>query len=72
MDIVSQIIKFIFRIRYWLVILPAAVSLLTIYSTRNLQRTYNVSTTIYTGIASGYDILSTEGGVWIGVLSIIV
>ncbi len=62
MDIVSQIIKFIFRIRYWLVILPAAVSLLTIYSTRNLQRTYNVSTTIYTGIASGYDILSTEGG----------
>jgi len=37
-------------------------ALLTTYYTKNLQRTYNVSTTIYTGIASGYDILSTEGG----------
>lgn len=62
MEIVSQIIKFLFRIRYWLIVLPVIAALLTTYYTKNLQRTYNVSTTIYTGIASGYDILSTEGG----------
>jgi len=34
---------------------------IVIYKTRNLERIYNVSTTIYTGVASGYDIESREG-----------
>lgn len=53
----------IFRIRYWLLLLPLITALFAIYQTRNMQRAYVVNTTIYTGIASGFTIeTGTEGG----------
>ena len=61
MDIVIQILRFLLRIKYWLIILPVFASLTAIYFTKNLERTYIVNTTIYTGIASGYDLMSSEG-----------
>ena len=39
-------------------ILPLFTTLLAIYSTRNIPKTYEVNTTIYTGIASGFTIES--------------
>jgi len=63
MDIFAQILKLIFRIRYWLIFLPLFAAIIVIYQTRNLQREYIVNTTIYTGIASGFTIESgVEGG----------
>ena len=58
MDILSQIIKLLYRIRYWLIIVPLITTLFAIYQTRDLERTYEVNTTIYTGIASGFTIES--------------
>ena len=48
----------IYRRRYWIVILPLFTTLLAIYNTRNIPKTYEVNTTIYTGIASGFTIES--------------
>ena len=63
MEIWSQIVKMIFRIRYWLILLPLFAVLVVIYQTRNMQRVYVVNTTIYTGIASGFTIeTGLEGG----------
>ncbi|GAB1373917.1 hypothetical protein MASR1M46_07980 [Bacteroidales bacterium] len=63
METWSQIVKMIFRIRYWLLLLPLITALFAIYQTRNMQRAYVVNTTIYTGIASGFTIeTGTEGG----------
>lgn len=62
MEVFSQIIKLLFRIKYWLIILPLFAALIAIYLTRNMQREYVVTTTIYTGIASGFTIESGVGG----------
>ena len=52
----------LYRIRYWLILGPLLTTLIAIYQTRNLERIYEVNTTIYTGIASGFTIESgTEG-----------
>jgi hypothetical protein len=58
MEIFSQIIKLFFRIKYWLIFLPLFAALIAIMETRHLKREYEVSTTIYTGIASGFTIES--------------
>jgi len=56
MEILSQIIRMLLRIKYWLIITPLVTSIIAIYSTKNMTRQYEVSTTIYTGIASGFTI----------------
>ncbi len=48
----------LYRIRYWLIILPIVTTTIAILQTRNLERTFEVNTTIYTGIASGFTIES--------------
>lgn len=58
----SQIIRLLYRIRYWLIILPLITTIIAILSTRNLERIYEVNTTVYTGVASGYTIESGLDG----------
>ncbi len=50
--------RFLYRIRWWLILAPTIITLIVIYSTKNLPRTYEVKTTVYTGIVSGYTIES--------------
>lgn len=50
--------RFLYKLRYWLLICPAAVALIVMFNTRNMRKTYKVTTTIYTGVVSGYDIQS--------------
>ena len=50
--------RFLYRIRWWLILAPIIITLIVIYSTKNLPRTYEVKTTVYTGIVSGYTIES--------------
>lgn len=58
MDILSQVIKLLYRIKYWLIFIPLIVAIIVIIKTKNMPRRYEVSTTIYTGIASGFTIES--------------
>lgn len=58
MEIFSQVIRLLYRIRFWLIFGPLLTSIVAIYSTKNLGRTYEVSSTLYTGIASGFTIES--------------
>lgn len=54
MNIFHYIFRAIFRIKWWLLILPLLFALLAIYMTRNLDRQYKTDVTIYTGIISSY------------------
>lgn len=58
MEYLRYIVKFIYRIRWWLICLPIITFIIAWFATRNLPSTYNVKTTIYTGIISGYNIES--------------
>jgi len=58
MLILPQILKLLYKIRYWLIFLPIFAALVAVYQTRHMTRIYVVNTTIYTGIASGFTIES--------------
>ncbi len=53
--------RFLYRKRWWLILGPLFITILTIYYTRNLTKSYEVKTTVYTGIVSGYTIESGNG-----------
>ncbi|MCI7257338.1 MAG: hypothetical protein MR559_08525 [Prevotella sp.] len=59
MDIFRYIIRFLYRIRWYLAILPMIALVVAWFMTRNLERQYDTNTTIYTGMITGYNI---EGG----------
>lgn len=59
MEIFRYIVRFLFKIRWYLVILPMIALVVAWFSTRNMERVYNANTTIYTGMITGYNI---EGG----------
>ncbi len=53
--------RFLYRIRWWLIIAPILIAIAAIYATKNLPRTYDVKATVYTGIVSGYTIEGESG-----------
>ena len=59
MDIFRYIVRFLYKIRWYLLILPIIALVVTWFLTRNMERTYDANTTIYTGMITGYNI---EGG----------
>jgi len=61
MDYFRYFFRFLYRIRWWLIIVPLSVSLIMIWKTRNMGKTFDVSTTIYTGIITGYSIEDSNG-----------
>ncbi|MBE6265558.1 MAG: hypothetical protein E7102_03660 [Prevotella ruminicola] len=60
MDLFRYIVRFLFKIRWYLIIFPMIALIMAWFSTRNLERIYDTNTTIYTGMITGYNI---EGGV---------
>ena len=60
MDLFRYIVRFLYKIRWYLIILPTIALIIAWFSTRNLERVYDTNTTIYTGMITGYNI---EGGV---------
>jgi uncharacterized protein involved in exopolysaccharide biosynthesis len=54
MEFLQYMFRFLYRIRWWLIIAPLLVVLIVIIGTRDLERSYPVDMTIYTGIVSGY------------------
>ena len=59
MDLFRYIVRFLFKIRWYLIILPMIALVVAWFSTRNMERIYNTNTTIYTGMITAYNI---EGG----------
>ena len=59
MDIFRYIVRFLFKIRWYLIILPMIALIVAWFMTRNMERVYDANTTIYTGMITGYNI---EGG----------
>ena len=53
MELFKYIVKFIYRIRWWMVIFPCIAGIIAWFLTRSLEKTYDVKTTIFTGIISG-------------------
>src|SRR5574344_2087773 len=60
MDPFRYLVRFLYHIRWYLVILPLIALIIAWFMTRHMDREYDVSTTIYTGMITGYNI---EGGV---------
>ena len=59
MDLFRYIVRFLYKIRWYLIILPLIALVVAWFSTRNMERLYNTNTTIYTGMITAYNI---EGG----------
>ena len=59
MDLFRYIVRFLYKIRWYLIILPLIALIVAWFMTRNMERIYNTNTTIYTGMITGYNI---EGG----------
>ena len=59
MDLFRYLVRFLYKIRWYLVILPVIAVVIAWMSTRNMPRVYDTNTTIYTGMITGYNI---EGG----------
>jgi uncharacterized protein involved in exopolysaccharide biosynthesis len=59
MDLFRYLIRFLYKIRWYLVILPLIALIVAWFMTRHMERIYDTNTTIYTGMITGYNI---EGG----------
>ena len=59
MDLFRYIVRFLYKIRWYLIILPLIALIIAWFSTRNMERVYDANTTIYTGMITGYNL---EGG----------
>ena len=62
MDLFRYIVRFLYKIRWYLIILPLIALIVAWFLTRHMERVYDANTTIYTGMITGYNI---EGGVGI-------
>ena len=59
MDLFRYFVRFLYKIRWYLVVLPMIALVVAWFLTRNMERIYDTNTTIYTGMITGYNI---EGG----------
>lgn len=61
MNYLAYVIKFLYRIKWWLILCPLLVAIAVYLRMGNMPRYFKSSMTIYTGVVSGYDIESTGG-----------
>ena len=59
MDLFRYIIRFLYKIRWYLIILPLIALIVAWFLTRHMERVYDANTTIYTGMITAYNL---EGG----------
>ena len=60
MELFKYIIRFFYRIRWWMVLLPLIAVFIAWLSTRDMDKSYDVKTTIYTGIITGYNVDASD------------
>ncbi len=61
MEYIFYILRSLYRVRWWVILGTTIVTLAVIYATRNMNKSYVVEATLYTGIVSGYTIESEAG-----------
>ena len=61
MDIFRYFVRFLYKIRWYLVILPLIAVVIAWFLTRDLEQIYHADTTIYTGMITGYNIEGRTG-----------
>ena len=59
MDLFRYFVRFLYKIRWYLVILPMIALIVAWFMTRNMERIYDSNTTIYTGMITGYNLEGT-------------
>ena len=59
MDLFRYIVRFLYKIRWYLIILPLIALIVAWFLTRHMERVYDANTTIYTGMVTAYNL---EGG----------
>jgi len=59
MDLFRYFVRFLYKIRWYLVVLPMIALIVAWFMTRDMERIYDTNTTIYTGMITGYNL---EGG----------
>ena len=59
MDLFRYFVRFLYKIRWYLVILPMIALIVAWFLTRNMERIYDTNTTIYTGMITGYNLEGT-------------
>ncbi len=59
MDLFRYIVRFLYKIRWYLIILPLIALIVAWFMTRHMERVYDANTTIYTGMITAYNL---EGG----------
>ena len=63
MDLFRYIVRFLYKIRWYLIILPLIALIIAWFMTRNMERVYDANTTIYTGMITGYNLEANSGAV---------
>lgn len=64
MNFIISIIRTLFRHRWLILIGTALFTLMVIYYTRHMRGGYDVKATLYTGVASGYNLESDKRTDW--------
>ncbi len=59
MDTFRYFIRFFYKIRWYLVMLPLIALIVAWFLTRDMERVYDTNTTIYTGMITGYNMEGT-------------
>jgi len=59
MDTFRYLVRFLYKIRWYLVFLPLIALIIAWFMTRNMERVYDTNTTIYTGMITGYNMEGT-------------
>lgn len=60
MELFKYIVRFFYRIRWWMILLPLIAGIIAWFLTRNMDKAYDVKTTIYTGIITGYNVDASD------------
>lgn len=56
MEYILYIFKFLYRIRWWLILGTLSITILAIIGTKHLSKQYSVNCLVYTGVISGYSL----------------
>jgi uncharacterized protein involved in exopolysaccharide biosynthesis len=63
MEYILYILRFLLRIKWWIILGSLVITIATIYASRNMPKVYTAKTTLYTGIVSGYSIEGEKGNI---------
>lgn len=60
MELFKYIVRFFYRIRWYMVLSPIVVGIIAYILTSNMDKSFDVKTTIYTGIITGYNVDASD------------